>query len=401
MRSGWIPNTDLSELDVKACKDVSEKGKTKQLLKAYEVASEEHDLQFFKEMLLQHEAALQQDEDEKAAKAAEKKAKAEKKKRKSEAKLEEDVDMEDVEEAPKKLSKKRKKEPESDDEENLKVSKAESFYFSSSKSCQQVAKTPKTTKLKLTTGKTPTTVEKKTKDKPVKPKSEKKKKAEESEDDVEPEKEEAPPLDPVEARKAREKEVLFLRHKLQKGFLSRDTEPQEDEMPQMATYIKKLEAYDDKLEVSIIRNTKINKVLKGIIKLNSIPKDEEYNFRERSVKLLGVWNQLLGAEPAEAEKPSKDEKKASPTTTNGVHKEAGQKAEEAIESDAKVPKENDAEKVSTEVTATADEKVTAVDSIEKDEKPAETPSTTPAVEEKVPESAAAAEVVAEVVTAAE
>lgn len=260
----------------------------------------------------------------------------------------------------------------------------------------------------MTTGKTPTTTEKKPKEKPAKPKSEKKKKAvQESEDELEPEKEEAPPLDPVEARKAREKEVLFLRHKLQKGFLSRDTEPQEDEMPQMATYIKKLEAYDDKLEVSIIRNTKINKVLKGIIKLNSIPKDEEYNFRERSVKLLGVWNQILGAEPAEGEKSGKDEKKASPTTTNGVHKEAEEKAEEKIETEVKEPKENTVsseeavEKVSAEVTADAGDKAAAIESIEKDTKPAETETSAPAVEDRAPESAAAAAEATDVVKATE
>ena len=92
-----------------------------------------------------------------------------------------------------------------------------------------------------------------------------------------------------------------MRHKLQKGFLSRDQTPAEAELPHMAAYLKKLEAYGSKLEVSIIRATKINKVLKGIVKLDSIPKDEEYNFRGRSVKLLCVYNQLLGAE-AEAEK---------------------------------------------------------------------------------------------------
>lgn len=180
----------------------------------------------------------------------------------------------------------------------------------------------------------------------------------------------------------------------------------------MATYIKKLEAYDDKLEVSIIRNTKINKVLKGIIKLNSIPKDEEYDFRARSVKLLGVWNQLLGAEPAEVDKPAKDDKKASPTTTNGVHKDAEEKAEEKIEPEVKenedntVSSEEAIEKVSAEVPVDAGEKVAAIESIEKDvkpveNKPAETTTTAPLTEEKAPESAVAAAEAADVVKATE
>ena len=100
-----------------------EKGKTKQLQAAYQVAAEGHDLEFFKNLLNDHAAALQADIDAKEAKEAEKAAKSDKKKRKSEAKVDhEDVEMEDAEPAPKKSSKKRKKEADSDDEESEKVS---------------------------------------------------------------------------------------------------------------------------------------------------------------------------------------------------------------------------------------------------------------------------------------
>ena len=64
----------------------------------------------------------------------------------------------------------------------------------------------------------------------------------------------------------------------------------------MSDYIAKLERYDE-LEVSIIRATKINKVLKAIVKLASIPKDEDFNFRQRSYDLLQTWNQLIAREP--------------------------------------------------------------------------------------------------------
>ncbi|KAK5939843.1 hypothetical protein PMZ80_008225 [Knufia obscura] len=393
----WIPNTDLTPFDAEQAKGVPEKGKTKSLVEAFKVAAEGHDLEHFKQMLFQHEEAMAEDERLRAEYQAEKAAKAEKKKRKSEVKVDEDVDMEDAEEAPKKSSKKRKKEAESGDEEP-----------------EKPAKTPKTTKIKLNTGKTPTTdkkTEKKTEKKTPKAKSEKKKKAQESEEEVEPEKEEEV-LDPVEARKAREKEVLFLRHKLQKGFLTREQEPAEAEMPQMASYIKKLEAYGGNIEVDIIRKTKINKVLKGIVKLNTIPKDEEYHFRERSVKLLAEWNVLLGAEPAEAEKdkPAKEEK-GTPTTTNGVHKEAEEKADEKIDDKVEepeantVPAEEAVEKVSAEVTADAGEKVAALDEIEKQEEPAEEVKTesaaAPVAEDKAPESAAAAAEATELVKEAE
>ena len=106
--------------------------------------------------------------------------------------------------------------------------------------------------------------------------------------------------------------VLFVRYKLQKGFLSRDQAPKEEEMAVMSDYITKLEAHAD-LEVSIIRATKINKVLKAIVKLDSIPKDEEYQFRRRSTDILAKWKNRLQSDvplpapgPAEANLPESD-----------------------------------------------------------------------------------------------
>jgi hypothetical protein len=122
--SAWIPNTDLTDLDPEECKNVNEKGKSKQLIAAYQVAAEGHDLAYFKNMLTEHALAMEADEASKAEKAAEKAEKAAKKKRKSEAKVQdEDVDMEDVDDTAetKKSSKKRKKAADSDDEETEKV----------------------------------------------------------------------------------------------------------------------------------------------------------------------------------------------------------------------------------------------------------------------------------------
>lgn len=95
----------------------------------------------------------------------------------------------------------------------------------------------------------------------------------------------------------------------------------------MSSYIKKLENYGD-LEVSIIKATKINKVLKALVKLNTIPKDEEFKFRERSIDMLTKWNKLLGNEPADA-----DEKRDEPAT-NGIHKDEKEKSEPAATSTA-------------------------------------------------------------------
>jgi hypothetical protein len=96
---------------------------------------------------------------------------------------------------------------------------------------------------------------------------------------------------------------LFLRHKLQKGLLTRDQEPKEEEMKFMNDYIAKLEGFPE-LEVSIIRATKINKVLKAILKLESIPKEAEFDFKNRSQVLLDKWNKLLADAPAAAPAPT-------------------------------------------------------------------------------------------------
>ena len=80
----WLPNTDLTSITPEECKDVDEKGKSKSLIAAYGVAAEGHDLQYFKTMLADHQAALQEDIDlqneKEAEKAAAKAAKAENKK---------------------------------------------------------------------------------------------------------------------------------------------------------------------------------------------------------------------------------------------------------------------------------------------------------------------------------
>lgn len=233
--------------------------------------------------------------------------------------------------------------------------------------------------------------------------------------------------DPVEARKAREREVLFLRHKLQKGFLSRDQAPQEEDMPQMSQYIKKLENYED-LEVSIIRNTKINKVLKALVKLNTIPRDEEYSFRKRSVELLAKWNSILGAEPPEDATPvEKDGQKSTPTT-NGVHDDA--KKDDSEPQDL-ADKPDIVEKSSTDVNTVPDVPAAATTEVQQDlkqptvetaeptpvpvaapapapalvvptaEPKVDAPITEPAVLEKAPESAQAAAEVTEAVKLAE
>ncbi|RKF81744.1 putative pwwp domain-containing protein [Golovinomyces cichoracearum] len=100
------------------------------------------------------------------------------------------------------------------------------------------------------------------------------------------------PTEPELTTEEKRKEILFLRHKLQKGLLTKDQELKSEDMKLMSEFIEKLEAYTD-LEVSIIRQTKINKVLKAILKLQEIPLEHEYRFKPRSQSLLDEWNKLF------------------------------------------------------------------------------------------------------------
>ncbi|KAL6704723.1 hypothetical protein ACN47E_007644 [Coniothyrium glycines] len=321
----WQVNTDLLEFDFEQVKkDVEEdnqKGKKKALWEAYKVAAEGHDLQYFKDLLVSHELAMQDDADQREEKEIQKKEKAEKAaKRKSIAAAEEseDVEMEDAGDntAPStkkaKPSKKRKKDDESDGENE---------------------KTPKT-KLKLTT-KTPKDAS------AAKPKKEPKSKKKASEE-AEPAPEE-PPLTKEEELQKREKQVLYLRHRLQKGFLSRDQAPKDEDMKSMSEYLTQLESIEN-LEAEIIKKTKVNKVLKAIIKLGAIPREEEFDFKGRSSILLGKWNNILAADGGETNGATTS---AEPTT-NGVKHEEEEKKSEADKEDSSAEKtENDEQKDDT------------------------------------------------------
>lgn len=177
-----------------------------------------------------------------------------------------------------------------------------------------------------------------------------------------------------------QKEVLFLRHKLQKGLLTREQIPKEEEMKLMSDYITKLESFPD-LEVSIIRATKINKVLKAILKLQSIPKEAEFEFKPRSQALLDRWNKILNSGEAGASTAS---------SANGVNKGAEKKTEP--EAGAEKQDESEAgsngvkgEDVKEPVTVEKAEETSKADDAEKageTEKPGEAETTEAEEEEK-------------------
>jgi len=323
---GWVPNWDLIDLDFDAIKEMKMDKMRKDLQLAYELAAENHPLDYYKEVLQQYQDDLMEQEKAKEAKAAAKAAKATPKGKKSKATVDEDgdVDMEDVadEEAPAKEPKQKKRKAEESAEP------------------PQRSESVKKPKIKLTVNSTPKANGTPTPAKTTKAAEPKAQKSKTTKKVVEEDKDAN--LSPEEKRARKEKEVLFLRHKLQKGLLTRDQEPKESEMDAMSGYIQTLEDYPE-LDVSIIRATKINKVLKAILKLNNIPKDGELKMKERSQALLEKWNKVLESAPAPAATEGANgingTKEAKTNGANGV-KEASEAApaEKAKEEAKEVPK---------------------------------------------------------------
>ncbi|EKG22034.1 PWWP domain-containing protein [Macrophomina phaseolina MS6] len=331
----WQVNTELTPLnldDVKAAVDKDEQGKkAKNLWEAWKVAAQGNDLDYFKKLLMDHEKAMAEDAEERAAKEAEKAEKAAKKaKRKSKGGEDEDVEMEDAagssDSASKKSAKKRKKDADAEADG------------------EKPAKTPKT-KLKVNGPKTPaeSSVTKAKKNPATKTKASKKSESESATPKIVEEE-----LTPEQKFEKRSKAILYLRHRLQKGFLTRDQTPKEEEMQQMADYFTQLESHQD-LEEKIIKETKINKVLKAIVKLDSIPKEEVYNFKQRSTDLLSAWGKNM---PADAKANGVDAKEDTADAKSPVDKAATEepKAEEAkaeepkLEESKAVPNNEEASK---------------------------------------------------------
>jgi hypothetical protein len=131
-------------------------------------------------------------------------------------------------------------------------------------------------------------------------------------------------------------------------------------MQQMSEYVSILEKLKD-LEVSIIRATKINKVLKAILKLDNIPKEEEFKFKPRSQALLEKWNKLMDGDSgatngvngsAEAEKkPESNGSKATPAADSEAEKAPAVQEEKKTDGpEATEPKE---EPVKTEAVSSS------------------------------------------------
>ena len=125
----------------------------------------------------------------------------------------------------------------------------------------------------------------------------------------------------------------------------------------MSDFLSELETYPD-LEGSIIRTTKIHKVLRQMLKLPSIPLDEEFHFKARSVDLLAKWNETLSNDPNGGGAGDKDDETkpeastAAPATNGESPKEAQEQAEKAEDGEAVAPEEESEEKLEKKIGTT-------------------------------------------------
>lgn len=143
-------------------------------------------------------------------------------------------------------------------------------------------------------------------------------------------------------------------------------------MEDMAKFLTELETFGE-IEVSIIRQTKIQKVLKAIIKLPSIPKEEQYHFKQRAIDILTSWKNLLDSDvptPAPADKDAKPE-------SNGVNEEpeeAASASEPKAEADVEAESKADTKEGVKEKEETEDKEMTDAAAEDSKEKPAEVES---------------------------
>lgn len=141
----------------------------------------------------------------------------------------------------------------------------------------------------------------------------------------------------------------------------------------MSDFLSELETYPD-LEGSIIRTTKIHKVLRQMLKLPSIPLDEEFHFKTRSVDLLAKWNETLANDPNgggagdKDDEPKPEASTAAPATNGESSKEFEEQAEKAEDGEAIAPEEETDEKLEKKIGTTVEGEAEA-------EKPAEVTAT--------------------------
>ncbi|OCF38953.1 hypothetical protein I317_07247 [Kwoniella heveanensis CBS 569] len=83
------------------------------------------------------------------------------------------------------------------------------------------------------------------------------------------------------------------RHKLQRAFLSK-TLPSAEEMPTYDELFKTIESYNA-MTIDALQYSKIGKVMKKIVTLPDIPRNEEFKITDRASKLMHQWTDFIAS----------------------------------------------------------------------------------------------------------
>jgi hypothetical protein len=100
---------------------------------------------------------------------------------------------------------------------------------------------------------------------------------------------EEPHMAEEEGRCRRSAQIFYLRHYLQQGFLSPGQAPKHEDMSEHLRQLEQCELH----EANLIVESKVCKVLRRVIKLDYIPGDEQYSFKQRAKDFLSRWTRVL------------------------------------------------------------------------------------------------------------
>ncbi|KAJ9475129.1 ISWI one complex protein 4 [Pseudozyma hubeiensis] len=132
------------------------------------------------------------------------------------------------------------------------------------------------------------------------------------------------------------KKVKEWRHKVQKVFLGRDGTISAEDMPSADATFKTVEEYDG-MTADHLRTTKIGKVMKRVMQLSDIPRDDEFHFKARAEKLCAKWGAIMagGDAPKEAAPEGSSEPKKENGDSAAAHAEPEAKSESAPATETK------------------------------------------------------------------
>ena len=157
--------------------------------------------------------------------------------------------------------------------------------------------------------------------------------------------------------------VKSWRHELQRIFLS--PEPAKPDQIEKADQQLKIIENDNEISVNSILSSKLNKVLKRIIGLETISRDEEFNIRSRSQALYERFEKMINGDNQHPQQPN-DEKKnengedvkmneSEPTKQESEKKEENPKPDAENEKEEEKPKQDGEDEKKEEETPKQDD----------------------------------------------